>query len=180
MTLICTLSAAGVGQLLDLDFAVFSRLSSLASIAWCFDGPTGRYSYREHYVSAMATNNRSILDKKLSQLLGFEEGVSDVVDHLLTIESSEVRRRKKVLPATRDRRRNQKAAAPANYGISMARSRAEWSAATSNELHSPKKALLLVKLQRQTTWFWCLVLIWLMHSFVLVLFAGHVVVCFLS
>ena len=36
------------------------------------------------------TKDRSTLDKTLAELLGFEDGVSDVVEHLLTIESSEV------------------------------------------------------------------------------------------
>ena len=35
--------------------------------------------------------DRSILEGNLSQLLGFEDGVSGVVDYLLTINSSEVR-----------------------------------------------------------------------------------------
>ena len=38
----------------------------------------------------MTTQDRSTLDKTLAELLGFEDGVSDVVEHLLTIESSEV------------------------------------------------------------------------------------------
>lgn len=33
---------------------------------------------------------RSILEKEFAKLLGFEDGVSDILDHLLTIESSEV------------------------------------------------------------------------------------------
>jgi hypothetical protein len=38
-------------------------------------------------------SDRSTLNKKLSRLLDFEDGVTDVVEHLLTIESSEVRRK---------------------------------------------------------------------------------------
>ena len=39
----------------------------------------------------MATSpDRNILLQELSNLLGFEDGASDVLEHLLTIESSEV------------------------------------------------------------------------------------------
>jgi hypothetical protein len=38
-------------------------------------------------------NDRSTLNKQLSRLLDFEDGVADVVEHLLTIESSEVRQK---------------------------------------------------------------------------------------
>lgn len=33
---------------------------------------------------------RSILHYQLSELLGFDDGVADVIEHLLSIESSEV------------------------------------------------------------------------------------------
>ena len=33
---------------------------------------------------------RSVLHFQISELLGFDDGVSDVLDHLLTIESKEV------------------------------------------------------------------------------------------
>ena len=35
-------------------------------------------------------DGRSILHYQLSELLGFDDGVADVVDHLLSIESSQV------------------------------------------------------------------------------------------
>jgi hypothetical protein len=37
--------------------------------------------------------DRDVLNHQLSILLGFDDGVEDVVEHLLTIGTSEVRRR---------------------------------------------------------------------------------------
>jgi hypothetical protein len=46
---------------------------------------------------------RAILTKKLAVLLGFEDGAEDVLQHLLTIESSEVRAvHFDAMPATTD------------------------------------------------------------------------------
>ena len=38
------------------------------------------------------TEQRTILTAKLASLLGFEDGVDDVLEHLLSIESKEVRK----------------------------------------------------------------------------------------
>ena len=38
----------------------------------------------------MSEKDRVLLDQKLALLLGFEDGVSDVVEHLLSIESYKV------------------------------------------------------------------------------------------
>jgi hypothetical protein len=42
-----------------------------------------------------STDPKEVLTKRLADLLGFEDGVSDVLEHLLTIESQEVRLREK-------------------------------------------------------------------------------------
>lgn len=39
----------------------------------------------------MSTEGRLFLESTLGGLLGFDDGASDVLDHLLTIESREVR-----------------------------------------------------------------------------------------
>ena len=39
----------------------------------------------------MSTEHKLVLTKKLAVLLGFEDGTVDVLEHLLTIESSAVR-----------------------------------------------------------------------------------------
>ena len=42
--------------------------------------------------SNMSQEGKAILESKLGSLLGFEDGASDVLEHLLSIESREVRR----------------------------------------------------------------------------------------
>jgi hypothetical protein len=41
-------------------------------------------------MASSSANNKAILNKKLSRLLGFQDGAADVLEHLLTIESSKV------------------------------------------------------------------------------------------
>jgi hypothetical protein len=38
----------------------------------------------------MSGDDKQILEEALADLLGFEDGTSDILDHLLTIESREV------------------------------------------------------------------------------------------
>jgi hypothetical protein len=40
---------------------------------------------------ATSRDDRSTLDQTLSNILGFEDGVSGIVEHLLAIETNEVR-----------------------------------------------------------------------------------------
>ena len=45
-------------------------------------------------MSATNDEGKAILESQLGQLLGFDDGASDILDHLITIESREVRLRR--------------------------------------------------------------------------------------
>jgi hypothetical protein len=47
---------------------------------------------------ATANDDRNALDQILSNILGFEDGVSGIVEHLLAIETKEVRQAVTVSP----------------------------------------------------------------------------------
>ena len=47
--------------------------------------------YSTFKMSDAVSSAKATLTEKLADLLGFEDGSQDVLDHLLTIESSEVR-----------------------------------------------------------------------------------------